>query len=148
MRRFAIMLALSWLCVGCASIKTAEDAVVGVGPQELVRDAVATVQSVINALNKSGTPLSNGVIEAEHWAPSIRKMNPKYVYSDGMNIAIVLHTSPREESGVYVEHSFTSSGFNAHQDDERNTWSGTMLTNGIYSFRREKTHNQKVDPIN
>jgi len=141
MRRFTMLLTLLGLCAGCASVRSPEDAVARVGPQALIRDVVATRQSVVDASLKSGTPMKgDALIEEEHWAPSIRKLNPEYVYSDGMNIAIVLNTSPREESGVYVAHPFTSSGFNAHQDDEVNVWTGALIANGIYSFTRKGTH--------
>jgi hypothetical protein len=145
-----ILLAVIGACVGCKSAETPQEAVARVGAETLMRDIDITRGNIYSA-HARPSGVDDAIIPRKYWSPAIVALKPQYVYFDGQNIVIILQTSVNGETGLYVEHPYTSVGFNAHKEEgERNIWSGTLIWNGsprfqsIYAVTRKGKHNEAV----
>src|SRR5262249_23045126 len=48
------------------------------------------------------------LIRKDYWGEAIERLNPQRVYSDGANVAIVLHDDGKSEGGIYVSLAISS----------------------------------------
>lgn len=93
-----------------------------------------------------GTPmLPTGEIPRAVWSAPLKKLNPKYIYANGVNLVIVRQDDEEGEEGIYVALGISSS----HGPDD-SQFSRILIAHAsggdVYTFRR-KGHLQSRLPV-